>query len=143
MHELVIQDAPGKGRGVFAARDFVKGELVCEYEGQLLTREEADARSFADDLGTPDSCVCEEGCYMFWFSFKGNTMCIDARVDDGSFGRLINHSKKNANIFPRTSTCSPKIMFYTLRKISAGEELLYNYGENDPAILAKFSWLCN
>ena len=34
----------GKGRGVVSTRPFSKGELVCEYSGELISLEEAQRR---------------------------------------------------------------------------------------------------
>ncbi len=138
---MQICDVPGKGRGVFAIKRFLKGEHVCDYEGELLVGIEGDARACAYDANTRDGDVCTAGCYMFWFRHNGKDMCIDAGVEDGSLGRLINHSKRNQNILPRKHVSRPVIEFVALRDILPGEELLYDYGEDDPQILAKFSWL--
>ena len=55
----------GKGRGVVSTRPFTKGELVCEYSGELIPQEEARRREdeYAED---PDI-----GCYMYYFEYKG------------------------------------------------------------------------
>jgi hypothetical protein len=31
----------GKGKGVIATKSFLKGDFVCEYHGELITRKEA------------------------------------------------------------------------------------------------------
>jgi SET domain-containing protein len=141
---LEIRDVPGKGRGVFAACDFRKNEIVCEYKGELLTEAEGVIRSAEYDQQALDRNidVFHEGCYMYWFAHDGNLFCLDAGKDDGSFGRLINHSKRDANLRPQGGVFKPRIMFYAARAIQKGEELLYDYGEDDPEILEKFPWLC-
>lgn len=56
----------GKGRGVVAARKFLRGEFVVEYAGELITMEEAKKREaiYAQDENT--------GCYMYYFKHKNN-----------------------------------------------------------------------
>lgn len=51
----------GKGRGIVATRNFVRGEFVVEYAGELITIEEAKDREqlYAQDQNT--------GCYMYYF----------------------------------------------------------------------------
>lgn len=162
---LEVRDVPGKGRGVFATNNISKGDFVCRYRGELLTEEQAEARAYAYDVEAGDKDVAEKGCYMFWFDHDGRTLCIDAAAEDGSFGRLINHSRNEPNVAPRalklpprtiklprrgsrafrrprTINVQPGIGFHALRDIAPGEELLYDYGEDDPEILAKFPWLC-
>ena len=135
---LEVHNVQGKGRGVFATRTIAKGEFVCEYTGELLTEAESNVRALEYDFTDND---CEKGCYMFWFKHGKEWFCLDASKDDGSFGRLINHSKRKPNLRPRVCAHSPKLFFYACRPISAGDELAYDYGENNPKILAMFPWL--
>lgn len=37
---LIVQDVPGKGPGVFTDRSFIQGEVVCDYHGRQVSREE-------------------------------------------------------------------------------------------------------
>lgn len=144
MSKLEIGTDPDKGRGVFAAANIKKGEFVCRYQGELLTEGEAEKRACAYDAAadTQGKDVAEEGNYMYWFkSRKGVTFCIDASKDDGSFGRLINHSRSQANIQPKARTDIPGIYFVAKRDICVGEQLLYDYGDRNPANIAKFPWL--
>lgn len=145
MVDLEIRHVCKKGRGVFAAREFRKNEFVCDYAGELLTEEQAELRSLEYDkrASMNNLDIISDGCYMFWFEYNGDSFCVDAHKEDGSYGRLINHSKRNANLRPRTGALKPRIMFYTTRRIAKGEELLYNYDEDDPDILKKFPWLAD
>ena len=54
----------GKGRGVISTRPFTKGELICEYSGELISHEEAKRR---EGVYLEDSSI---GCYMYYFNFK-------------------------------------------------------------------------
>ena len=58
-------EVEGKGRGVIATRPFTKGELVCEYSGELISQDEARRR---EDEYAKDSKI---GCYMYYFEYKG------------------------------------------------------------------------
>ena len=53
-----------KGLGVFSTRAFKKGELVCEYHGELISCEEATQR---ENVYLKKS---EIGCYMYYFIHK-------------------------------------------------------------------------
>lgn len=69
-----------------------------------------------------------------------NPFSIDATEEDGSYGRLINHSDRNMNIAPRLMDEKKKIYFVALRNIDPGEELLYEYGENRNSVRKSFGW---
>lgn len=63
-----VVEVEGKGRGVVAARRFRKGELVCEYAGEMVSHEEAKKR---EEEYAADSSI---GCYMYYFEFKTRKM---------------------------------------------------------------------
>lgn len=50
-----------KGRGVFATRDFCKGEFVVEYSGELIDIQQAYLR---EEKYEQDESM---GCYMYYF----------------------------------------------------------------------------
>lgn len=56
----------GKGKGVTVTSPIKKGEYVCYYSGDLLTRAQGIKReeNYPDDVG----------CYIFFFSYKGVDM---------------------------------------------------------------------
>ena len=61
-------EVEGKGRGVVSTRRFSRGELVCEYSGELISLEEAREREV--EYGKDPSV----GCYMYYFSHKSNKL---------------------------------------------------------------------
>ena len=96
-------ETKAKGRGVVAECMFRKGEFICEYSDELVSRVEGEKRkeSYKEELGS----------YLFFFKHEGKdlwfvawinvlsiivvtTNSIDATEDNGSKGRLVNHSKK-------------------------------------------------
>lgn len=56
----------GKGRGVVTNKPFRKGDFLCEYAGELISRKEAVQREieYANDPNI--------GSYMYFFSYKGS-----------------------------------------------------------------------
>ena len=61
---LKVVEVEGKGRGVVSTRPFSRGELVCEYSGELISHEEAKRRE--EEYGR-DTAI---GCYMYYFTHK-------------------------------------------------------------------------
>ncbi|KAG2469435.1 KMT5A methyltransferase, partial [Polypterus senegalus] len=88
-----------KGFGVFATRRFSKGDIVCDYHGQVVTK--------GGGLRLVHSKTDEMGCVFFYKS--GDTiMAIDAQThpcqchpDVDIIGRRINHSRKRFNLKPK------------------------------------------
>lgn len=65
---LRVVEVEGKGRGVVSTRYFSRGELICEYSGELISYEEAKTR---EELYSKDESV---GCYMYYFEHKGTKL---------------------------------------------------------------------
>ena len=93
------------GLGLFAQQDIPRGAFVTEYWGELLTDKQADERS---------------GKYLFQMD---NGKTIDGATRK-NVARYINHScKPNCEV----NFYGNRIFIESLRKISAGEELTYDY----------------
>ncbi len=54
---------PDKGRGIFAAKDFTKDELICEYAGELIDY------SVALEREREYATHPEFGCYSYFFQY--------------------------------------------------------------------------
>ena len=52
----------GEDRGIVSTRPFTKGEIICEYSGELISHEEAKKREVKKDQSI--------GCYMYYFTHK-------------------------------------------------------------------------
>uniref|UniRef100_A0A8C4T533 SET domain-containing protein n=1 Tax=Erpetoichthys calabaricus TaxID=27687 RepID=A0A8C4T533_ERPCA len=113
---LVVSDnIPGKGRGVYTSRRFQKGEVNVE----------------AGDLG-----------YLYFCkNARQEAFCIDAQTfpcpchpDMETFGRLIDHSGKRANLQPHCFNIDtgegPRDVVLLIAKndIETNKELLFDYG---------------
>ena len=108
-----IRSSPIQGLGAFATRAIPRGTRLIEYAGQRITSAESDAR-YPEAPG--------ERHHTFLFAIDDDVV-IDAAVD-GNEARFINHS------------CDPncdaviddaRIFIETVRDISSGEELAYDY----------------
>ncbi|MEO7199192.1 MAG: SET domain-containing protein-lysine N-methyltransferase [Dokdonella sp.] len=118
---IIQRRSPIHGNGVFAGIDLPAGLELIEYRGRLLTHAEAD-EIYAEGTETG---------HTFLFTLN-DTYVIDANVD-GNSARWINHScAPNCRALQvESETGDPredKIVIETLRPLSAGEELTYDYG---------------
>ncbi len=108
------------GYGVFAKVNIPKNSVIGQYAGILR---------YLDD---EDELLEDVNGYLFSFPDEAilENWVIDARIY-GSFARFINHASKQANLKPIEflSYQGPMVMFVSRRKILAGEQLLYNYGD--------------
>jgi len=97
----------GTGRGLFAKESIPKGACIIEYTGKPVSAAKQEHMS---------------GRYLFEVSKK---VTIDGNVPSNP-ARYINHSCK-----PNCEADGPsgRVFILALRKIKAGEELTYDYGE--------------
>ena len=126
-----------KGFSVAAARTIRQKEVVCEYDGELISQAEGRKRELAlQHVATS---------YMFFFKLNGKSYCLDATKDEGSFGRLINHSRLADNLKPIAMlspvTDKPAVFLFAKRNIKIGEELLFHYGETRKDVVDANPWL--
>lgn len=115
----IVKSSSIHNRGVFAARDIVRGERIIEYRGEKITKKESDRRGMAhfDEASrTGNGAV-----YLF---------ILNSRHDlDGSMewnqARLINHScEPNCE----AQIIRGRIWIVAKRKIRKGDELSFDYG---------------
>jgi histone-lysine N-methyltransferase SETD8 len=125
----VFVTADGRGRGLRATVAIRKGAEVIEYLGERLRGAEARAREAAYGDG--------DDCYMYWISPQ---LCIDATQTPEHPARYINHSARNANLRPKIIQRT-HLVFFATRDIAAGEELLFDYGDRRPDVVAANPWL--
>ncbi len=124
---------------MFAARNINKGEIICNYNGELCPYNVFSKRQKMYD-------ILGEGSYILEFKFKEKRWGIDATKDDNSFGRLINHSSKSLrNVKPVVGhkKGQPFIYFVAITNILKHKELLYDYSDNSKKARDNFPWLKN
>ena len=95
--------------------------FVCEYEANLLTPEEADLRD-------KRLSIEGEGLYTLEASYNGRRVIFDATYRSNTLGRLIIHSKRQANLLlrkPIEVRGKLRIGFVAKRDINKHEELFF------------------
>ena len=96
-----------------------------------------------------DSCREQEydrrrkGSYLLYFQHDSRRMAIDATKEDGTYGRLMNHSSQSPNVAMKVVTHDrkPFVVFVAIKEIPVGQEIVYDYNEKRKAILDANPWL--
>lgn len=68
---------------------------------------------------------------------------VDATKESGRLGRLLNHSKTNANVCTRLFPIDnvPHLILVAAKDVSNDEELLYDYGDRSKSAVESHPWL--
>lgn len=125
----LFKTSNGRGWGVRTEKALRKGEYVSEYMGEIITSEEANERGKQyDAIGRT---------YLFDLDYNNtdSIYTIDAALY-GNIGHFFNHScDPNVSVFPfwidNLDINMPRLAFFTLRPIKAGEELTFDYIRGD------------
>lgn len=148
-----------KGRGIIASKPITSGEFVCVYAGDTISSKEARKKEI--DYSKEETT---RGCYMYYFTHKSAklwyvqsdtllciilyvrtflTYSVDATRESGRLGRLINHSKTEANLKTRVIELdgTPYLCLFAARDVMVGEELLFDYGERRRDVINSLPWL--
>ena len=78
------------------------------------------------------SCILYFENYPFQIKHDSRNLLIDASEENNSFGRLINHSSRHANAKGerRVIENNVYVLIISTQQISAGEEVLFDYGRD-------------
>jgi SET domain-containing protein len=117
MSEKVLVKRSSAGLGLFAAKDYQRGDTIIEYVGPIISTAEADKKG---------------GKYLF--SLNENWV-IDGSSRSNT-ARYINHSCK-PNCYAELSADERQVFIIAKRAIKAGEELCYHYGKEYVDIMIK------
>ncbi|MFM7017019.1 MAG: SET domain-containing protein-lysine N-methyltransferase [Bacteroidota bacterium] len=116
---------PGAGKGLFVKKDLKKGEIVCEYEGEIVPWSVCEKRA-------------EEGHEGYAFFITKNK-CIDAYFTKDAIGRYANDAKgigrveglrNNAQYEIKTRQGEKRVFIVATRTIKANDEVLVDYGKD-------------
>ena len=128
--KIIVGISKIAGWGLFANEPIKKDALIGEYKGELINEDITNKRDRFK--------IYENSTYMFTLD---DEYTIDSRKI-GNMLRYANHSKKNANSYPRVVFCGGhhRIGLFAKRHINKGEEIKFDYdGQN---ILSKqFPWI--
>ncbi|XP_037925202.1 histone-lysine N-methyltransferase Su(var)3-9 [Hermetia illucens] len=121
----IFKTSNGCGWGVRTEKPIRQGDYICEYVGEIITVEEGDRRGKIYDA--------EGRTYLFDLDFNDNDCLytIDAAYY-GNISHFINHScDPNCSVWPVWADCLdpnlPRIALFAVRRIEAGEELTFDY----------------
>jgi len=103
---------PNAGKGLFASKEFKKGEEIGQYTGDKLTRNQADA--------IPDA----QGAYILCHIDE----CVDARRTNSTPLRYMNDPRGTGKRSNARFVASNRFAVRTTKKVKKGEELLVEYG---------------
>ncbi len=98
------------GLGLFASKEYQKGDLIIEYTGETISEDEANRRG---------------GKYLFRLN-KERT--IDGKGRN-NISRYINHSCR-PNAYPELNENETQVHIYAKKKILPDDEITYNYGKD-------------
>ena len=75
--------------------------------------------------------------------YSASLISIDATVDKGQIGRMINHARKAPNVIPYLADIhgSPHVCFLTKFAMAKGQEILYDYGDCSSSAIKAHPWL--
>lgn len=116
---------PGAGKGLFTSEKLTRGDIVCEYEGEIVPWSECERRA---DLGY-------EG-YVFFIS---KNRCVDAYFTPEAMGRYANDAKgigrveglrNNAQYEIKVRKGEKKVFIVATRVIHPGDEIFVDYGSD-------------
>ncbi|XP_004924622.1 histone-lysine N-methyltransferase SETMAR [Bombyx mori] len=121
-------DIVQKGFGLFTNVFVRNGSFICEYIGELLTKDQAFKRYHHNKTN-------KEMNYIFCLIEHCGTEVIETFYDPskfGNIGRYINHScEPNSQILPvRYDMPIPKLAIFACEDIKPGSEITYNYSLN-------------
>ena len=123
--ELQIITTENRGLGLKSLGAIKKGQFVCEYAGEIISKVTAKERAEAQ--------VATDSNYILALNeHLADSKIISTIVDPkrvGNAGRFINHScEPNLFMVPvRIDNEIPRLALFALREILAGEELTYDY----------------
>jgi histone-lysine N-methyltransferase SETD8 len=122
-----IRETPTKGKGVFALETIFPTQVLFEYKGDVVVKNDEVMKKI-------NALSDEKRNFVFEWHYEGVEYITDASDEKykDTLGRNVNHSRKDPNIYPVILfKGEPHLVFRAKRKINAGEELLYDYGDYD------------
>ncbi len=114
-----------KGFGLFAEENIEKGDYVCEYIGNIITKNEAEQKIHFNHINQKPN-------YILQLKEEYQNIIINTYIDSEKYGnlaRFINHSCEPNLDFEiiRINSFIPHCAFFANKKIYAGEEITFSY----------------
>jgi SET domain-containing protein len=138
---VIIKEAEGKGMGLFANVDLIRGTFVGQYVGEIIKISTARERLRLLSANDP--------CYLLCFKeHMASGVTVTTAIDAGRYGnhtRFINHScdPNLVLLAVRRHSIVPSLCLFTCRFVKAGDELCFSYcGNNRMASVGRRPCLC-
>jgi SET domain-containing protein len=114
---------PSAGNGLWAEKDFKRGEIIVKYEGEIISSRECERRNQA-----------QEG-YGDYYFFLSKTKCIDAQHTLWAKGRYANDASGLTRVEglrnnARYEFVNKEVVIRASRNIKSGEEIFVSYGRS-------------
>ena len=106
-----VKKSPIARYGVFAERDFNKGEYIIEYKGKKLLNSKVDVDE-------------SRGNHRYIIELN-KKWCLDGNIKDNP-AKFINHSCLPNSYYLTTGR---RVLIFSLKKIRKGEEITVTYGK--------------
>lgn len=116
---------PKAGKGLYALKEFRRGDVICEYEGELVTWAECEKRS-------------DEG-HEGYVVFITKNRCVDAYFTPWAAGRFANDArgigrvaglKNNAHYEIQSRKGEKRVYIVATMTIRKGDEIFVHYGDD-------------
>ena len=112
---------PSSGHGLWAEKDFKRGEIIVKYDGEAITWKECERRNQAQE---------GYGCYYLYINKR---KCIDAQHTLWAKGRYANDAAGFSRVEGLRNNARYEIIkgeafIKASRNIKAGEEIFVSYG---------------
>ena len=116
---------PGAGKGLFVKKEIKRGDIVCEYEGEIVPWSVCEKRS-------------EEGHEGYAFFITKNR-CVDAYFTKDAIARYANDAKgigrveglkNNSQYEIKTRQGEKRVFIVAIRTIKPNDEVLVDYGKD-------------
>ena len=133
MFEIKKSQLPSAGHGLWAKKNFKRGEVVVKYDGEIITWKECERRNEA-----------QEG-YGGYYMYINKKKCIDAQHTIWAHGRYANDAaglcrvegiRNNA----KYEISKGEVFIVATRTIKAGEEIFVSYGKGYWNTMKKAKW---
>jgi SET domain-containing protein len=115
---------PGAGKGLFVKNEIKKGEIVCEYEGEIVPWSVCEKRA-------------EQGHEGYAFFITKNR-CVDAYFTKEAIARYANDAKgigrveglkNNTQYEIKTRQGEKRVFIVAIKNIKPNDEVLVDYGK--------------
>jgi len=121
---------PRAGLGLFAEKDFKKGDIIVKYDGEKISWKECLKRNQAQEL------------YGYYYLYINSRKCIDAQYTLWAKGRYANDAAGLSRVAglrnnARYEVVKGEVFITASRNIKAGVEIFVSYGRSYWNILKK------